>query len=74
MGDLRMLECAPEGEKLKSERDAIELIGEAGRQGASLVLIPAERLDDDFFRLRTGIAGAIVQRLRLPSWVTSPGT
>lgn len=59
---VQILECAGAGEKLKNERDAIELIGEAGRCGASLVVIPAERLDDDFFRLRTGIAGAMVQK------------
>jgi len=59
---VQVLECAPDGEKLKSERDAIDLIGEAGRHGAILVVIPVERLDDDFFRLRTGIAGAIVQK------------
>ena len=59
---IQVLECAPDGEKIRSERDAIELIGETGQHGASLVVIPAERLDDDFFRLRTGIAGAIVQK------------
>jgi hypothetical protein len=59
---IQILECAPAGEKLKSERDAIELIGEAGRCGASLVVIPTERLDDDFLRLRTRIAGEIVQK------------
>jgi hypothetical protein len=59
---IQILECAADGERLKSERDAIELVGEAGRRGASLVAIPAERLDDDFFRLRTGIAGAMVQK------------
>ena len=59
---IQVLECAPDGERIKSERDAIELIGEAGQHGASLVVIPAERLDDDFFRLRTRIAGDIIQK------------
>ena len=66
----QVLECAPDGEKLEGERDAIELIGEAAQQRATLVLIPAERLADDFFKLRTRIAGDIVlkfvtYRLRL---------
>jgi hypothetical protein len=52
--------CAAEGKKLRSERDAVDLIGEA--QGRDLILIPAERLDDDFFRLRTGVAGAFLQK------------
>jgi hypothetical protein len=52
--------CAAEGKKLRSERDAVDLIGEA--QGSDLILIPAHRLDDDFFRLRTGVAGAFLQK------------
>jgi hypothetical protein len=49
-------------ENVRSERDAVELIGGALGQGARFVVIPAERLDDDFFRLRTGVAGAILQK------------
>jgi hypothetical protein len=45
---------------LRSDRDAVDLIGEA--QGCGLILIPAERLDGDFFRLRTGIAGQFLQK------------
>ncbi len=59
---MQVFECAPEGEKLKTERDALDLIGEARQQGASLVVIPAERLDDDFFRLKTRLAGEFVQK------------
>ncbi|HXN48694.1 MAG TPA: DUF4180 domain-containing protein [Bryobacteraceae bacterium] len=62
MGEVQIYECAPDGEKIKGERDAIELIGEARRHGASLMVIPAERLDDHFFRLRTRIAGDIIQK------------
>jgi len=54
----RVLACAPEGTKL----DAVELIGDALGQGARLVVIPAERLEDDFFQLRTGLAGAFLQK------------
>jgi hypothetical protein len=56
------LECAPDGKKLRSEREALELIGEAMQHGASLVLVPVKRLEDDFFRLGTRIAGGIVSR------------
>ena len=52
--------CAAEGKKLRSDRDAVDLIGEA--HGRDLILIPAERLDDDFFHLRTGVAGAFLQK------------
>jgi len=54
--------CAPDGKKLRDERDAVDLIGEAIGHGAGLVLIPVERLEDDFFRLRTRVAGEIVQK------------
>jgi hypothetical protein len=54
--------CAPDGEQLRSEADALELIGEAMSAGARLVVIPAERLADDFFHLKTGLAGQIVQK------------
>ncbi len=59
---VRILECAADGKKLESDRDAVELIGEAGQLDAELVAIPVERLADDFFRLRTGVAGAIIQK------------
>ena len=57
-----VFECAPDGNKLQTERDAIELIGEALSRHATLVLLPVERLADDFFRLRSGIAGAVIQK------------
>jgi hypothetical protein len=59
---IRTLQCTPDGKKLCSDRDAVELIGEALRLGARLVVIPVERFEDDFFRLRTRIAGEIVQK------------
>jgi hypothetical protein len=38
------------------------LMGEAWRHGAKIVAIPATRLGDDFFELRTRIAGELVQK------------
>lgn len=60
--DTSVLACAPDGEKLKSERDALELIGQAIFSGAVLIVIPVERLNEDFFRLKTGLAGQIIQK------------
>ncbi|WP_067170447.1 DUF4180 domain-containing protein [Microtetraspora niveoalba] len=57
-----VLVCAPNGTALRSERDALDLIGEASYLGAEWVVVPAERLDGDFFRLRTRIAGDIAQK------------
>jgi len=61
-GDDSILKCAPEGKKLSAEKDVVDLIGEALGQGAWLVVIPAERFEGDFFRLRTGLAGAFLQK------------
>jgi hypothetical protein len=59
---VRALVCVPDGTKLGGDRDAAEIIGEALGHHADLVVIPVERLDDDFFMLSTGIAGQILQK------------
>ena len=51
-----------ESGKLRTERDATDLIGETLGRGDRMVVIPVERLDEEFFRLRTGIAGAFLQK------------
>ena len=57
---LRVLACAPDGKKLRTDRDAVDVIAEA--RGADLILIPVERFAEDFFRLRTRVAGEIIQK------------
>jgi hypothetical protein len=59
---VQVLVCAPDGEKLKSEREAMDLIGEAIYQGVEWILVPVERLEDDFFQLETRLAGHIIQK------------
>jgi hypothetical protein len=58
----RVFECAPDGPPPMTRRDATELIGAALSEQATLVIVPAARLHDDFFRLKTGIAGEVVSR------------
>jgi len=58
----RVLRCAPDGPPLDGERAALDLIGDAFGQDAQLVAVPAERIGDDFFRLRSGVAGEVVQK------------
>jgi hypothetical protein len=60
--NVQVLVCAPDGEKLKSEQEALDLIGEAMGQGAEVILVPVERLEDDFFQLKTRLAGQIIQK------------
>lgn len=57
-----VLVCATEGAAVGGERDALDLIGDAGYQGAQWVVVPAERFADDFFQLRTRVAGHVVQK------------
>lgn len=60
---VQVFELAAEGKKLRTARDATDVMGEALSQGARWIVIPVERLDEDFFRLKTGVAGEIVSKL-----------
>lgn len=59
---IRVFECDDEQPVLRNDRDGVAIIAEAMSQGAKLVVMPVNRIDPDFFQLRTGIAGAIVQK------------
>jgi hypothetical protein len=48
--------------ELISASESVDVVGTALSYDASWVGIPHERLGDDFFRLRTGVAGEIAQR------------
>jgi hypothetical protein len=50
------------GPLFTQESDALDIIGEAFGAGADLVVIPASRLGPEFFRLSTGLAGAMLQK------------
>ncbi|MFB6981707.1 DUF4180 domain-containing protein [Streptomyces scopuliridis] len=62
MHGVPVLLCAPEGDPLRGEREALDLIGDAFHLGATWVVIPAARFEDAFFQLRTRVAGDIVQK------------
>jgi Domain of unknown function (DUF4180) len=49
--------------ELMADRDAVDVIAAAAEHHPDVIVIPTERLDDAFFRLRTGIAGQIIQEL-----------
>lgn len=58
-----VLECVPDGAKLRTYSDAVDLVGKSFENRATLIVIPVECLDDDFFRLNTRIAGELIQKL-----------
>jgi hypothetical protein len=62
LGGVHLLEYATEGPQLQHSRDATDLIARALQQRIPWVVIPVARLGDDFFRLRTGVAGDFIQK------------
>jgi hypothetical protein len=66
---VRVLECALDGTRVESDRDAVDLIALALEKKARLVVLPVGRLHGDFFTLSSRVAGEIVQKFvqyRLP--------
>jgi len=59
---IRILNCDPTGPLIRSDRDAVDIVGAALSERCSLVVLPVERLGDDFFALKTGIAGEVIQK------------
>ncbi|WP_432972150.1 DUF4180 domain-containing protein [Dactylosporangium sp. CA-233914] len=57
------LVLAAEGPRYGAELSAADLVGEALSHDAELLVVPAPRLADDFYNLRTGVAGEILQKL-----------
>lgn len=62
IGGTTVLLCAPDGDPVRGERDATDLIGTAFSHEAAWVALPVERLSDGFFALRTRTAGDIAQK------------
>lgn len=54
---------SPTGPLLRTENDARDLIQETFGSDVRAVVVPVERLDPEFFVLRTGVAGEFVQKL-----------
>lgn len=51
-----------DGAPLGTIEAATEMLGDAAWGEAEIVVIPAARLTDDFFELRTGLAGEVTQK------------
>jgi PadR family transcriptional regulator AphA len=47
---------------VSTEQDALDLIALCGENEANLLLLHHEALSEDFFRLKTGVAGAVLQK------------
>ena len=62
-GDLRVLSLDTDGPPIATPADGAQLVGDAWAHDAQMVVVPASRLDPEFFRLRSGLAGEILQKL-----------
>lgn len=58
----RVLVYPAEGAPLAGGSAVLDVIGDAWYHEAEWVVLPAERLDPGFFRLRTGVAGEFLQK------------
>jgi hypothetical protein len=59
---VRVLTVSPDGPTVGDEASALDLIGDAFGAEAEVVSVPVERLSPEFFRLSSGVAGAVVQK------------
>jgi hypothetical protein len=59
----RMLSVGEGEAALATVRDFTDLIGDAMSEAVSFLAISADRIGDDFYRLRSGLAGEVLQKL-----------
>jgi hypothetical protein len=57
-----VLALPDDGPTITDEATALDVVGDAFGADARVVSIPVTRLSPDFFQLRSGVAGAIVQK------------
>ncbi|KKZ15645.1 MULTISPECIES: DUF4180 domain-containing protein [Serratia] len=60
--DQRLVVFAEAGPMLKSENDVSLFIAPAFEHEAGMIALPVSRLDAAFFQLRSGMAGAVLQK------------
>lgn len=61
-GETVLLEYAAGDCLIQSEADALELVAACVEHGCSKLLIDAACFSEDFYHLRTGLAGAVLQK------------
>lgn len=60
---LRYILCDSAESRLQTEQDALQLISACFENDAELLMLHLDVLSDEFFRLRTGLAGEVLQKL-----------
>jgi PadR family transcriptional regulator, regulatory protein AphA len=59
-GNTSYVECLPEGGKIASEADALDLVAACGEHLCHRLLLHASNLTPDFYNLRSGLAGEVL--------------
>ncbi|MEV6235803.1 DUF4180 domain-containing protein [Lentzea sp. NPDC051838] len=59
-----VLMCAPDGPPVNDEQSAVDLMATLWGQEVGWLVLPVARLTEDFFVLRTRVAGAVVQKIQ----------
>jgi DNA-binding PadR family transcriptional regulator len=58
----KYVECLSTEKPIHTEQDALDLIAACGEHDTNLLMIHAEAFSEEFFKLRTGLAGMILQK------------
>ncbi|KPU43564.1 transcriptional regulator PadR-like family protein [Oxobacter pfennigii] len=58
----KYIECASAQTPIQSEQNALDLISACLENQTDMVLIHGDVLSDDFFKLKTGLAGSVLQK------------
>ncbi len=61
--DGKYLECISAARPLVTEQDALDLVAACGENDTNFLVLHPEALSGDFFKLRTGVAGTMLQKL-----------
>lgn len=56
----RYIECLVDGGQVENEQDALDLVALCGEHQVHRLLLHAENLSEDFYHLKTGLAGAVL--------------
>ncbi|RZJ17504.1 MAG: DUF4180 domain-containing protein [Brevundimonas sp.] len=63
IADRRVMVFAADGPAVTAEADALDLIGATWGQEVDWLVLPTERLSPEFLDLKTGLAGALLQKI-----------
>ncbi len=61
-GDIKYIELFSCVSPINSEQDALDLIALCGEHDTNLLMLHSDAISDDFFRLKTGVAGNVLQK------------